>query len=432
MPATMSSATTSTPQLEQFRMYIGGRFVAAASGKTFESLDPYAGTSWAEVPEGTVADVDAAVAAARAAFDGSWGQLTGFERARLLHRLGDLIAANAERLARIEVRDSGKLYREMIGQARYLPEWYHYFAGLADKLEGRAIPSDKPNFLVYTRREPVGVVAAITPWNSPLLLLTWKLAPALAGGNTVVAKPSEHSPASTLALAELVHEAGFPPGVVNVVCGSSRELGAAGVFAATGQTCMAGSRLLVHERVQAKLIRLVADRADSIRLGDPNDPETEMGPVANPPQYRKVLDYLASARAEGATFASVRGAWRPVRAADRGRRRHPGDDGRPRRDLRTGRHGAHLQHRGGGGQARQRHAVRAGRRGLDEGPPPRAPGGREAAGRHGLDQRVPGGGPQRAVRGIRGQRDGPGERDRRAERVHREQVRVGGADRRHP
>jgi acyl-CoA reductase-like NAD-dependent aldehyde dehydrogenase len=354
---------TSSQKLEQFQMYIGGRFVDSSSGETYGSLDPYVGQPWAEVPEGTLADVDAAVAAARGAFNGAWSAATGFERARLLRRLGDLIGESAERLARLEVRDSGKLYREMIGQARYLPEWYYYFAGLADKLEGRAIPSDKPNFLVYTRREPVGVVAAITPWNSPLLLLTWKLAPALAGGNTVVAKPSEHAPVSTLALAELVHEAGFPPGVVNVICGSSRELGAAlaghpgvdkvaftgssatgavvakaaganlnrvtlelggkspqivfddadlaaaangvvaGVFAATGQTCMAGSRLLVHESVQAELIRLVSERADSIKLGDPNDPDTEMGPIANPPQYRKVLDYLDGARAEGATIA---------------------------------------------------------------------------------------------------------------------------------
>jgi acyl-CoA reductase-like NAD-dependent aldehyde dehydrogenase len=354
---------TSAQKLEQFQMYIGGRFVDSSSGETYGSLDPYVGQPWAEVPEGTLADVDSAVAAARGAFNGTWSAATGFERARLLRRLGDLIGESAERLARLEVRDSGKLYREMIGQARYLPEWYYYFAGLADKLEGRAIPSDKPNFLVYTRREPVGVVAAITPWNSPLLLLTWKLAPALAGGNTVVAKPSEHAPVSTLALAELVHEAGFPPGVVNVICGSGPELGAAlaghpgvdkvaftgssatgaavakaaganlnrvtlelggkspqivfddadlaaaangvvaGVFAATGQTCMAGSRLLVHESVQAELIRLVSERADSIKLGDPNDPDTEMGPIANPPQYRKVLDYLDGARAEGATIA---------------------------------------------------------------------------------------------------------------------------------
>jgi acyl-CoA reductase-like NAD-dependent aldehyde dehydrogenase len=350
-------------ELEQFRMTIGGKPVDALSGRTFESQNPYTGEPWAVVPDGGPEDVDAAVAAARAALEGEWGALTGFARAALLRRLGDLVGEHAERLARLEVNDSGKLYREMIGQLTGLGSWFHYYAGLADKIEGRQIPAPNPNYLVYTRREPVGVVAAITPWNSPLLLMTWKLAPALAAGCTIVVKPSEHSPASTLAFADLVAEAGFPPGVVNVVTGLSREVGAAlaghpgvdkvaftgstatgravakaaaeninkvtlelggkspqivfadadlaaaanglvaGVFAATGQTCMAGSRLIVHADVHDELVRLVAERAARIRLGDPNDPETEMGPVANRPQYEKVLGYLETARAEGATVA---------------------------------------------------------------------------------------------------------------------------------
>jgi acyl-CoA reductase-like NAD-dependent aldehyde dehydrogenase len=216
-----------TEGLEKFQNYIGGKFVDAADGQIFESLDPYAGKPWASIPEATVEDIDHAVAAARSAFDGAWGQATGFQRAALLRRLADLIGENAERLARVEVRDNGKLYREMIGQLHYLPQWYYYFSGLADKIEGRLIPSDKPNFMLYTRREPVGVVGAITPWNSPLLLMTFKLAPALAAGCTFVVKPSEHSPASTLAFAQVFHEAGFPDGVFNAVAGSSRELGAA-------------------------------------------------------------------------------------------------------------------------------------------------------------------------------------------------------------
>ncbi len=349
--------------IERFRMTIGGRAVDAASGRTFDSQNPYTGQPWAQVPDGGPEDVDAAVAAARAALDGEWGALTGFGRAALMRRLGDLIGENAERLARLEVNDSGKLYREMIGQLNGLGSWFHYYAGLAATLEGRQIPTPNPNFLVYTRREPVGVVAAITPWNSPLLLLTWKLAPGLAAGCTFVVKPSEHAPASTLGLAELFAEAGFPPGVVNVVTGLSRETGAAlaghpgvdkvaftgstatgravahaaaenlnavtlelggkspqivfadadlaaaanglvaGVFAATGQTCMAGSRLIVHSSVHDELVRLVAERAATIRLGDPNDPETEMGPVANGPQYEKVLGFLRTARDEGATVA---------------------------------------------------------------------------------------------------------------------------------
>jgi acyl-CoA reductase-like NAD-dependent aldehyde dehydrogenase len=352
-----------TGELQRFSMLIGGEAVGAACGATFESQNPYTGKPWALIPDGAPADVDAAVAAARAALDGEWGSMTGFARAALMRRLADLITENAERLARLEVNDSGKLFREMIGQLTGLGSWYLYYAGLADKLEGRQIPAPNPNYLVYTRREPVGVVAAITPWNSPLLLMTWKLAPALAAGCTVVVKPSEHAPASTLGFAELVTEAGFPPGVVNVVTGLSRETGAAlaghpgvdkvaftgstatgravahaaaenlnpvtlelggkspqvvfadadlaaaangivaGVFAATGQTCMAGSRLIVHADVHDELVRLVAERASRIRLGDPFDAETEMGPVANAPQYEKVLGYLKTAADEGATVA---------------------------------------------------------------------------------------------------------------------------------
>jgi acyl-CoA reductase-like NAD-dependent aldehyde dehydrogenase len=348
-------------ELQRFRMLVDGKAADAASGATFESQNPYTGEPWAVLPDADESDVDTAVAAARAALSGEWGELTGFARAALLRRLGDLVADNAERLATLEVSDSGKLYREMIGQLRGLGSWYHYYAGLADKIEGRQIPAANPNYLVYTRREPVGVVAAITPWNSPLLLLTWKLAPALAAGCTLVVKPSEHAPVSTLGFAELIEQAGFPPGVVNVVCGQSRAVGAAlaahpgvdkvaftgstatgravaraaadnvvkvtlelggksphlvfpdadlaaaangvvaGVFAATGQTCMAGSRLLVHEDVHDELVRLVAERAARIKLGDPNDADTEMGPVANQPQYEKVLGYLETARAEGAT-----------------------------------------------------------------------------------------------------------------------------------
>ena len=350
-------------QLERFQMVIGGKPVDALSGKTFESQNPYTGGPWARVPDGGPEDIDAAVAAARAALDGEWGALTGFARAALLRRLGDLVTENADRLARLEVNDSGKLYREMFGQLNALGSWYHYYAGLADKIEGRQIPSPNPNYLVYTRREPVGVVGAITPWNSPLLLMTWKLAPALAAGCTVVVKPSEHSPVSTLGFAELFEQAGFPAGVVNVVSGLSRETGArlaahpgvdkvaftgstatgravakaageninkvtlelggkspqvvfpdadlaaaangviAGVFAATGQTCMAGSRLIVHADVHDELVRLIAERASRIKLGNPNDADTEMGPVANRPQYEKVLGYLDTAKSEGATVA---------------------------------------------------------------------------------------------------------------------------------
>jgi len=352
-----------TAGLKRMRMVIGGRAVDAISGRTFVSENPYTGQGWAMVPDAGRDDVEAAVAAAQSALDGEWGQLTGFARAALLRRLGDLIPDHAHELAQLEVSDSGKLYREMIGQMNGLGSWYHYFAGLADKLEGRQIPAPNPDYLVYTRREPVGVVAAITPWNSPLLLLTWKIAPALAAGCTVVVKPSEHSPVSTLRFAELFAQAGFPHGVINVITGLSRDVGAAlashpdvdkiaftgstatgravahaaaenlskvtlelggkspqvvfpdadlraaanglvaGVFAATGQTCMAGSRLIVHHSVHDELVGLIAERAAAIKLGDPNDQQTEMGPVANRPQYEKVLRYLDTAQQQGATVA---------------------------------------------------------------------------------------------------------------------------------
>jgi (Z)-2-((N-methylformamido)methylene)-5-hydroxybutyrolactone dehydrogenase len=348
----------------QYPLVIDGQRVEAASGRRYESVDPFLGEPWASAADGDAADVDAAVAAAGRALSGPWGQLTGFGRAALMRRLGDLIARDADRLAEIETRDTGKLLREMRGQLATIPQWFYYFSGLADKLEGSTIPGDKPNFLVYTRREPAGVVAAIVPWNSPLLLLAWKLAPALAAGCTVVAKPSDYAPASAVELAALMDEAGFPPGVFNVVTGfgpavgkalaghpgvakvaftGSTAVGAqvaaaaaanitgvllelggksahvvfddadldaacngvlAGVFAATGQTCMAGSRLLVARSVHDALVDRIASRARAIRLGDPRAAETEMGPLATEPQYRKVLSFLEGAAAEGATVAA--------------------------------------------------------------------------------------------------------------------------------
>lgn len=355
-------------KLEHFRLSIGGRSVEATSKATFNSINPYTGEPWAEFADAAPADIDLAVTAARAAFIGEYAAMTGFDRARLLRRLGDLVIENADTLARLEVQDSGKLFREMSQQMLAVAAWFHYFAGLADKVEGRQIPTPNSNYLVYTRREPIGVVAAITPWNSPLLLLAWKLAPALAAGCTAVVKPSEHAPASTIAFADLVGEAGFPPGVVNVVASQSPQVGAAlaghpgvdkvaftgatmtgvhvaraaasnlnpvtlelggkspqlvfpdadlaaaangvisGVFAATGQTCMAGSRLIVHESVHDELVSLIADRAATIKLGDPMCPDTEMGPLANAPQFEKTMAYLRTAQAEGATVAYGGGA----------------------------------------------------------------------------------------------------------------------------
>jgi (Z)-2-((N-methylformamido)methylene)-5-hydroxybutyrolactone dehydrogenase len=357
------TTTAGQPQADELLMLIDGSPRAARSGRTYASTDPFTGQPWAQVPDADARDVDAAVTAARAALGGPWGKLTATQRGKLLYRLGELIARDAGRLAELETRDNGKLLREMAGQMAGLPEWYYYYGGLADKVEGSVIPADKPNYLVYTRHEPVGVVAAIVPWNSPLLLLTWKLAPALAAGCTIVVKPSDYTPVSTLALAGLVGEAGFPPGVVNVVTGWGPEVGKAlaahpgidkiaftgstqvgkliaraaadnltrvtlelggksaqvvfpdadldaaangviaGVFAATGQTCMAGSRVVVHEDVKDALVERVVRRARTIKIGNPLDPETEMGPMATDKQYATVLSHFESARADGATIA---------------------------------------------------------------------------------------------------------------------------------
>jgi aldehyde dehydrogenase (NAD+) len=357
--------------LRGYSMYIGGEWVQARSGATFETINPFTGQAWATVPDGGAEDVDAAVRAARAAFDeGPWGRMTGSERGGLMRRLAELIAAHAEEIAVVETTDNGKLIREMRGQLLALADYYLYFAGAADKIGGETIPSDKPNFFLYTLREPVGVVAAITPWNSPVLLLSWKLAPALAAGCTFVVKPTEHAPASTLEFARLFEAAGFPPGVLNVVTGFgptagaplvahpgvdkvaftgstqtgvaimrsaadhlarvSLELGGkspnivfddadleaaangviAGIFAACGQTCMAGSRLFVHERVHDALVERVRQRSETIVLGDPLRAETEMGPVAFEGQLEKVQSYIAIAQAEGAVLAS--GGRRPT------------------------------------------------------------------------------------------------------------------------
>jgi aldehyde dehydrogenase (NAD+) len=362
--------TPKTGEVRDYKMLVGSEWVDAVSGKTFESTNPYTGRVWATAPEASEEDVDRAVRAAREAFDeGPWGRMTGTERARLMRRLAELLAENAADIARVESTDNGKLLREMGGQLRGLPEWYYYFAGAADKIQGETIPSNKPNFFVYTRREPIGVVGAITPWNSPLLLLTFKLAPALAAGCTFVVKPAEQTPASTLEFAKLFEEAGFPPGVFNVVTGfgdptgralvrhpgvdkvaftGSTETGKAvmkdaadhlakvslelggkspnivfadsdleatgngvvsGIFAATGQTCIAGSRLFVQQRAHDELVEQLSERAGKIKLGNPLEDETEMGPVAFKEQLDKVQGYIQVAQEQGAEL--VAGGRRP-------------------------------------------------------------------------------------------------------------------------
>ncbi|KSV81885.1 carnitine dehydratase [Sinorhizobium sp. Sb3] len=347
--------------MQTYKMFIDGKWENSSTGETFETHNPFTGKPWALIPKGNKQDAERAVEAAQRAFtSGPWPKLTASDRGHLLRKLGDLIAENAERLATTETTDNGKLINEMLFQLKYIPQWYYYFGGLADKIEGAVIPIDKPETFNFTRNEPLGVCVGITPWNSPLLLLAYKLAPALAAGNTFVAKPSEFTSASTLEFAELVEQAGFPAGVFNVVTGFGADVGEtltthrhvakiaftgsegtgrkigelaarnfkkvtlelggksphivfadaeidnavngviSGIFAATGQTCIAGSRLLVERKIHDQFLEKVIALAKTARMGDPLSTATQVGPVTTPPQLEKILGYIEIAKAEGA------------------------------------------------------------------------------------------------------------------------------------
>lgn len=349
--------------MKTYNHWINGASHASSSGQWLDSLDPYSGQAWAKVARGNQADADLAVAAAHdAMYKGPWSRMSPSERGRILRRIGDLLSnpAVAQRLAEIESRDNGKIIAEMTGQLKYLPEHWYYFAGLADKVEGAVLPVDKADMLAMSYREPVGVVAALTAWNSPLMFFTIKCAPALAAGCAVVLKPSEFASVSSLELAALLKEAGLPDGVLNVVTGLGPEIGSplvehpkvamvtftgsdktgarvyetaartmkrvamelggkspnivfedadldqacvgavAGIFGAAGQMCTAGSRLLVQNSIKEKFTERVLAMARGLKLGDPGAPDTQIGPIATPPQYEKVLHYIEVAKAEGA------------------------------------------------------------------------------------------------------------------------------------
>lgn len=347
--------------MTKYQLHIDGEWIDPASAEWLDSVDPYKGTQWARIPRGTKADVDRAVSAAnRAMAEGPWATMSASARGKTMRAIADLIEKNAQRLAEIEVRDNGKLLAEMHGQLASISEVWYYYAGLADKIQGSSIPIEKSNSVAFTDREPIGVVAALTAWNSPLWFAAVKCAPALAAGCAVVVKPSEFASASTLEFAELTKEAGLPPGVFNVVTGLGHEAGTAlvehpniakitftgsditgarvyetaartmkrvslelggkspnivfddadlakaatgvvsGIFGASGQMCSAGSRLLVHSSIKDEFTDKVLAIAKGIRLGDPMDPQTNVGPIATPPQYQKVLDYIDIAKADGA------------------------------------------------------------------------------------------------------------------------------------
>ena len=329
------------PELKKYKMFINGEWVNSDTEKIFETLNPENNKPWAVVPEASASDVDRAVKAAQNAFEGEWTNLLPKERARYLRMIGDKLRDNAEQLGKIETIDTGKLYRETYKQANYIAEYYDYYAGLADKVEGTVLPIDKPNIQAITTRIPIGVIAAIVPWNSQMFLTATKLAPALAMGNTVVIKCSELAPATMFEFAKLIQETGIPKGVVNVIsgfgepCGKaltshnlvekiaftggpetarhiirnsaenlsevSLELGGkspvavfndanqenaingitAGIFGASGQSCIAGSRLYLQEEIYDEFLDKLSKRAEKIKIGAPMDPETEMGPISN-------------------------------------------------------------------------------------------------------------------------------------------------------
>lgn len=343
------------------RLLIGGDWTPA-SGTEFPSVDPFHRREWAVVGTATAEDVDRAVTAAREASRG-WRRMSGYERSRLLFAFADALERETDRLAEIETRDNGKLYKENRNQIGFAVRNFRFFAGMADKLTGETKPLDNPMTVDFTVREPRGVVALIAPWNSPIQTLSNKLAPALTAGNAVIIKPSEYTSTSTLELGKIFQSVGFPDGVVNVVTGAA-ETGAAltshagvdmisftggvgtarhiaanaarnvipltmelggkganivfpdanldraipgavsGIFAAGGQTCVAGSRLLVHESIYDQVVEQVAKRAEAVRLGDPMDEATQMGPSAHEAQFRHVLRMVDEAVEDGAELVA--------------------------------------------------------------------------------------------------------------------------------
>lgn len=347
-------------EIQNYQMLIDGAWVDASDGKTFDSINPATGAVWSRVPEATVEDVDRAVRAADRTFnEGPWAEMSPTQRGHCLRRLGDILSTNSEGLGRIEAMDTGKLLAETLWQAKYIAEFFHFYAGCADKITGETLPIDKPDMFVFTNREPLGVVAAVVPWNSQLFLSAVKIGPALAAGNTIVLKASEHASAAMLEFGELIEQAGFPPGVVNIVtghgepCGKtltshplvarisftggpiaakhvlynsaqnfaevSLELGGkspfivfddvnlegavngaiSGIFGAAGQSCVAGSRLYLQEGIADAFLERMVAQALAIQIGDPLSDDTQMGPICTAGQMATIEREVAHAQTEG-------------------------------------------------------------------------------------------------------------------------------------
>jgi len=344
-----------------YQLFIDGAWTDGSTGQLMETTNPANGEVWARFACASEADVDRAVrAAARALSDPLWRDMTQTERGKLLYRLADLVEAHAAELGAVETTDSGKLLAETASQTRYVADYYRYFAGLADKIEGAVLPIDKPDMHVFTARMPIGVVAAVVPWNAQMFLTATKLGPALAAGCTVVLKASEQAPVPMLEFARLIEEAGFPPGVVSVITGDAAhcaapltrhplvdriaftggpetarhvvrnsaenfavttlELGGkspilvfedadlegaangliAGNFGASGQSCVAGTRGIVARALMPKLVARIKEKAQGIVIGDPLEPGTHVGPLCTRAQVDLIVDTLDKARAQGA------------------------------------------------------------------------------------------------------------------------------------
>ena len=347
--------------MKDYPHWIDGAEHAPSGGQWIDTVDPFRNETWARIARGNAQDADAAVKAAKGAMTtGPWAKMSATQRGKLMLRIAELLRENVERLAEIEVRDNGKLMAEMRGQLNFAADLWHFYAGLADKIEGSVMPIEKPDILAMTFREPVGVVAAITAWNVPVNFFAQKCAPALAAGCAVVVKPSEFSSVSSLEFVRLTKEAGLPDGVLNVVTGFGHEIGAplvehvdvaqisftgsdvtgariyeaaarhmkraamelggkspnivfadadldaavsgavSGIFGASGQMCTAGSRLLVQNSAKEEFTQRLVAVTRTIRLGDPMDPETQMGPISTRPQFEKVLNYIKIAHEDGA------------------------------------------------------------------------------------------------------------------------------------
>jgi aldehyde dehydrogenase (NAD+) len=373
----MATAALSVERAAEDRLFIGGEWTDAAEGGRFATLHPATGEVLTEVAEGTEADIDRAVQAARAAFrDRAWRRMDAPDRGAILWRMADIMEQRAAELARLETLDNGKPIREAQIDVRQAIDALRYYAGWTTKLHGATLPV-RGNLLNYTLREPIGVVGAIIPWNFPLLMAVWKIAPALACGNTLVLKPAEQTPLSALELAAIAAEAGLPPGVFSVVPGFGETAGAAvvshadvdkiaftgstavgrlimreaagtlkkislelggkspnivladadvdaaargafsGIFYNTGQCCTAGSRLLVHESVKDQLLSALAERAGKMQPGDPLDPKTRLGPLISQEQLDRVLGYVEKGRSEGAELVAG-GQRAPYGDSDRG------------------------------------------------------------------------------------------------------------------